>query len=87
MTTFNWGEEDEVKCPICGFNYVHFESNPFFIKGEDNYKAWIGRGDAVKIPVYCENEHHWNIVLGFHKGQMYFTHEIPEKRKEYVSNE
>lgn len=59
-----WG--DQVNCPKCGFEYVHF-IEPVFIK-TDSYSAWAGRGSAVRIPMYCENGHSWEVRYGFHKG-------------------
>jgi len=58
-------------CPVCeDFSNVHF-LKPEYIKGFDQHKAWMGRGDAIKIPCYCEEGHIWIIRLGAHKGSVY----------------
>ena len=59
-----WG--DQLKCPECGFEYVHFLEP--VIKKTDNYDAWDGRGSAIRIPMYCESGHAWEVRYGFHKG-------------------
>ena len=61
----------DIRCPVCGFDYVHF-SDPISKNGNDNYEAWEGRGDALKIPMCCENGHSWNLRFGFHKGQTFY---------------
>jgi hypothetical protein len=69
-----WDFEDAIECPICNDNYVHFIEAKN-INGEDNYKAWEGKGDAIKIPCWCENgDHKFNIIIGFHKGNTYLTY-------------
>jgi len=73
---FSWDDKDKLKCPICGFDYVHFDGEPRLDSGNDNGEAWAGRGDAVRIPLYCEEGHRWNVFYGFHKGQMYTAIEI-----------
>jgi hypothetical protein len=70
----SWEEEDQIQCPICEDNYVHID-HPQYICGHDNGKAWAGRGDAVKIPCYCESNHRFNLIIGFHKGNSYLTYE------------
>jgi hypothetical protein len=68
--------EDEARillcCPVCGFEYLHFEAAEI-IKGNDNGNAnWPGRGDKIKILFWCENQHAFNICFGFHKGNTFF---------------
>lgn len=66
-----WPEAGEqLTCPICNFNYVHF-NEPKFIDGKDDYKAWQGRGQAIRIDFWCESGHKWTLRIGFHKGQSY----------------
>lgn len=59
-----------VCCPICGDSCVHLKSAAL-IPGEDSWKAWAGRGDAVKIRMNCESGHAWTLRYGFHKGNTY----------------
>ncbi len=60
----------QVRCPICQDTYVHFEF-PVARDGQDSYKAWHGRGNAIVVPCWCESGHQWEIVFGFHKGNTY----------------
>ena len=65
------GKCDEVKCPVCGFEYNHM-GEPKTINGNDNGEAgWWGRGDLVVIPVEGECGCLWEICFGFHKGSIY----------------
>ena len=58
-------------CPSCHDGYVHF-TGINMMPGDDDYKAWAGRGDAIRIPMYCEaGPHYWDIVFGFHKGNTF----------------
>ena len=59
----------KVCCPICGSDNVHFEK-PIFLESDD-YKAWFGRGNAIFIPMWCEESHNWVWRLGFHKGSSF----------------
>ncbi len=59
-----WGAH--LHCPVCGDDYVHFGAPE--LKESDNYTAWRGRGNAVFIPMNCENGHNWTFRIGFHKG-------------------
>ena len=73
-------------CPVCGFEYCHFEKPKF--KKCDDYSAWQGRGSLITIPCYCENGHTFEICLGFHKGntsvftQNHKTEEHPQCLKD-----
>jgi len=60
-------DSSDLVCPKCGDPNVHFEK-PDFCCGCDNYKAWEGRGDAIKIPMWCECFHKWTMIIGHHKG-------------------
>ena len=59
------------KCPVCGEHYLHFD-DPKVIDGKDDYKAkWVGRGDKLVIPMWCEQGHKFELCIGFHKGQLF----------------
>ena len=63
--------EHEIHCPICREEYVHF-GNTFGKAGDDlGYEQWRGRGGCVRIPMYCEAGHKWEMALGHHKGKTY----------------
>jgi hypothetical protein len=58
----------QMRCPVCQFEYVHF-GDADNLRGNDNYETGTGlRGDVIRIPMYCESEHYWNLEFGFHKG-------------------
>ena len=68
---------DLLACPVCrNFESIdvdifqHF-SKPEYIKGFDAYKAWIGRGDLIRIPFWGECGHCWSLCLGYHKGSSF----------------
>lgn len=73
------GEEDQdgwglhIHCPVCQFEYVHFE--PATFQSSDDYSAWGGRGGALRIPMWCENGHSWVLRFGAHKGYTYMAFE------------
>jgi hypothetical protein len=58
----------KVNCPYCRGeeDYVHF--GKVREQQSDDYTAWEGRGDAIRIPMYCEDGHEWTLLFGFHKG-------------------
>lgn len=58
-----------VKCPVCGFEFVHFGKLSWGFK--DDYQNWEGKGQATRIPMMCENGHTWELRFGFHKGNTY----------------
>lgn len=60
-----------IVCPICGFDYVHFNEPVYKKSGDESGVAWEGRGDAIVIPMWCESEHEWDLVIGFHKGNTF----------------
>ena len=60
---------DQLFCPFCKDKYVHFGHAKY--KGSDDYRAWEGRGAALRIPFYCEQGHSWYLRFGFHKGNTY----------------
>ncbi len=57
----------EMVCPVCGDSYTQVV-NQKRIDGEDDYKAWSGRGDCVKVLFHGECGAQWNVCFGFHKG-------------------
>ena len=69
---------DLLNCPICAssgssigpIDYQHFDK-PEYNDGLDHYKAWIGRGDLIRIPFWGECGHRWFLCVGFHKGQSF----------------
>ena len=57
---------ERLLCPVCSLDYVHFEE-PYM----DNKGLWAGRGQGIIIPMWCENEHKWDLIIGHHKGMSY----------------
>lgn len=55
--------------PFNNSDYVHF-SGFEHIDGQDDYKAWQGRGDAYKLHFYDEAGGSFSLCFGFHKGNM-----------------
>ena len=55
--------------PFNNSDYVHFSSFEH-IEGQDDYKAWSGRGDAYKLHFYDEDGGSFSLCFGFHKGNM-----------------
>ena len=47
-------------CPVCEFEYVHTEL-PII-------DSCVGKNGCIKIPMYCEDGHPWELVLDSHKG-------------------
>jgi hypothetical protein len=60
----------EIKCPVCGGDFVNFHT-PNYVES-DNYQAWKGRGNAIHIPMFCQEMHHFKVTIGFHKGHSFF---------------
>jgi hypothetical protein len=79
--TFDNLDDPQVLCPVCKDEYVHF-SEPTVTESDD-YTAWEGRGDALRIPMWCEQGHTWTVRYGFHKG---FTFCKVENALDHVSN-
>lgn len=61
----------KILCPMCGYNYVHFGEPLYKCSGDKWGVAWRGRGNAIKIPMYCEDDHKWDLVIGHHKGETF----------------
>ena len=58
-----------MKCPGCDGDYVHLLGGEY-TDGEDDYKAWQGRGDVRGVLFVCESCNTvYAIRFGFHKGQ------------------
>lgn len=68
-------------CPLCACINVHFEKPVSIVT--DNYDAWAGRGDCVRIPMWCEDGHNWNFCFGFHKGSTIVFLETPIGKLEH----
>lgn len=72
-------EEDNLLCPVCGFDYTHLKGS-YLVNGNDNYEAgWRGRGDLQVIEMYCEEGHEFELCLGFHKGRVEMFFRSPAK--------
>lgn len=70
-------------CPVCGFDYTHIDKAEHDQRGE--YASWSGRGDAVRIAMYCENGHEWVVRFGFHKGQTWMgIEEVMDKHYDFA---
>jgi len=63
---------DQLRCPVCGDIYVHFR-DAANAAGNDTYavSGWNGRGETVRIPMWCESGHGWVLRYGFHKGHTF----------------
>lgn len=68
-----------MNCPMCGNSYTH-TGRVDQCDGQDDYKAWAGRGNAIKINMYCEQGCSWVFVMGFHKGETHICIENPIRR-------
>ena len=58
----------DIKCPVCDFNYVHVDKPEHYMN--DDYRAWTGRGELIRIPFSCEQGHAFSLCFGFHKGNV-----------------
>jgi hypothetical protein len=66
----SFGFRLELLCPICHENFNDI-STPRLEHGNDNYEAWMGRGDCAVVPMSCEYGHEWELCVGFHKGESF----------------
>lgn len=74
--------DDLVLCPYCKFDYCHITKQEY-ISGQDNYKAWEGRGDLYFTLFWGECGSLFAHAYGEHKGQiMQGTLLIRDCRKE-----
>jgi len=90
FTPDSWFGNDnsaQLKCPGCSQEYVHF-GVPMFVRSYDKGNAWAGRGNAIEIPMWCENHCRWTLVIGFHKGGTFLQcidlDKIPDDRVDEV---
>lgn len=72
--------DQKIICPVCKDTFVHLKDCEYK-KGDDNYQAWEGRGDAVEVGMFCESGHEWKMIMGFHKGNTFLFNEITETSK------
>lgn len=61
----------QVMCPICHSEYAHI--GEITQQDSDNYTAWEGRGFAVRLRMYCQGGHEWDMRFGYHKGLTFFN--------------
>ncbi len=71
-----------ILCPVCGDEYVHM-NEPIWTPSDD-YSAWEGRGESLRIPMYCERGHEWTVLFGFHKGSTFTRVENLTKKSDCV---
>ena len=78
---------DEIRCPDCGFEYVHpveLSCNPAGVSDQSirvdahgihiaKPTAPFGRGVVISIGFTCENGHAFDIDYRFHKGQTFLS--------------
>ena len=67
----------QIHCPVCNFHCTHIIRPETIIT--DDYKAWEGRGSAIRVPMYCESGHAWEVRFGFHKGVTFIAIENEHK--------
>ena len=72
---------DILVCPICQYDHTHI-GTPKVVDSQDNYKAWVGRGDKIVLPVESECGSEFQICFGYHKGQNFIYTEILKKCEE-----
>jgi hypothetical protein len=71
--TGNGNNHMQLQCPLCGNTWVHIElADAVCDETTDDYTSPGGtRGEWISIPAWCEADHEWDIVLGFHKGETF----------------
>lgn len=67
LTSLTVGAQTILHCAICGSAWVHLAGIRTLATGDD-YQAEFCRGDAVRLHLFCEDGHHFDIDLGQHKG-------------------
>lgn len=70
---WNFDGQLQLHCPVCRFEYVHFDAPA--LTESDSYTAWEGRGNALRVGMWCESGHAWTLRFGFHKGGTFFAFE------------
>jgi hypothetical protein len=74
--------DDKIICPACNCENVHVTKSEF--RRSEDYTGYEGvRGDAVVVDSYCESGHRFDLVLGQHKGTLYFY--VGNIRDEHLS--
>jgi hypothetical protein len=67
----------EILCPACDARelaYVHLQEPVYHA---DEFTCPTGeRGAWIDVPMWCEQGHHFNLVLAFHEGCSYL-HVVP----------
>lgn len=86
MHSDSWPPILDVICPVCGFNYNQIR-NQKLIDGKDDYQAWEGRGDVVKLLFVGECGAEWHMCFGFHKGTTYAYAEVLRSCREDKADE
>jgi hypothetical protein len=86
MVCAEWPQILDVICPVCGFNYSRIQ-NQKLIDGNDDYQAWAGRGDVVKLLFVGECGAEWHMCFGFHKGTTYAYAEVLRSCKDSGDND
>ena len=83
--------DEAIECPVrgCGFSCLHIlrdSHGRVDIKGVDTgITSVTQRMDegTLRIPMWCENGHHFDLIVGEHKGSLYFwaeeTVEVPQE--------
>ena len=64
-----------IKCPKCGSEYNHIGKPILRESNDERGSAWEGNGDAIVIPMECEQGCSWKLIIGFHKGNTYLVYE------------
>lgn len=68
--------------PFTGSDYVHL-ARVVRVDGCDDYKAWAGRGDVVKLSFWDEDGGQFSVHLGADKGRMFcwVTNDAPAPKR------
>ena len=82
----DWTHERHIKCPVCGFDFVHLSGDMLYMPGGDAYLNRIVRGDVIAITMHGECGHHFILTLGEHKGQIFIQTHRYEGREEPEAN-
>lgn len=78
----------QVVCPVCtgeyDKKYVHFNAPKGDAVSDDNHSEWEGRGGCIRIPMYCESGHIWEMCVGFHKGETFIFNDKIGNNTTYI---
>ena len=77
----NANRKTRLVCPVCGFDYVHpigitcapTENTGGTLKVIGDVISWNGHADVVTLKFFCEDGHHFEYQLQFHKGATLLT--------------